>query len=77
MLDDLSDQLLISSSGKQYRLGDIARVERGYAEPPQTMMRVDGRRAVGIGVSTEEGVDVVKTCLLYTSSWAPSDWAKR
>ena len=25
------------------------------------MMRVEGRRAVGIGVSTEEGVDVVKT----------------
>ena len=56
-LDDISDQLLISSSGKQYRLGDIARVERGYAEPPQTMMRVDGRRAVGIGISTEAGVD--------------------
>ena len=60
-LDDLSNQLLISSSGKQYRLGDIARVERGYAEPPQTMMRVDGRRAVGIGISTEAQVDVVKT----------------
>ncbi len=59
-LDDLADQLLFSSSGKQYRLGDIARVERGYAEPPQTMMRVDGRRAVGIGISTEAGVDVVK-----------------
>ena len=53
--------MLISSSGKQYRLGDIARVERGYADPPQTLMRVDGRRAVGIGVSTEAGVDVVKT----------------
>ena len=25
-LDDISNQLLISSSGKQYRLGDIARV---------------------------------------------------
>mgnify|MGYP000273523308 CR=1 FL=1 len=60
-LDDLSDQLLISSSGKQYRLGDIARVERGYADPPQTLMRVDGRRAVGIGISTEAQVDVVKT----------------
>lgn len=60
-LDDLSDQLLISTSGKQYRLGDLARIERGYAEPPQTLMRVDGRRAVGIGISTEEGVDVVKT----------------
>lgn len=60
-LDDLSDQLLISTSGKQYRLGDLARIERGYVEPPQTLMRVDGRRAVGIGISTEEGVDVVKT----------------
>ena len=59
-LDDLADQLLFATSGKQYRLGDIARVERGYAEPPQTMMRVDGRRAVGIGISTETGVDVVK-----------------
>ena len=60
-LDDLADQLLTASSGKQYRLGDIARVERGYAEPPQTMMRVNGRRAVGIGISTEAQVDVVKT----------------
>ncbi|WP_418991153.1 efflux RND transporter permease subunit [Alistipes sp.] len=60
-LDDISDQLLISSSGKQYRLGDIARVERGYAEPPRTLMRIDGRRAVGIGISTEARVDVVKT----------------
>ena len=59
-LGDLENQLLISSSGRQYRLGDIARIERGYTEPPQTLMRVDGRRAVGIGISTEEGVDVVK-----------------
>ena len=59
-LDDLENQLLISSSGKQYRLGDLARIERGYAEPPQTLMRVDGRRAVGIGVSTEPESDVVK-----------------
>ena len=59
-LDDLENQLLISSVGKQYRLGDLARIERGYAEPPRTLMRVDGRRAVGIGISTEAGVDVVK-----------------
>lgn len=60
-LDDISNQMLIAASGKQYRLGDIARVERGYADPPQTFMRVDGRRAVGIGISTEAQVDVVKT----------------
>ncbi len=57
-LDDLRDQLLMSSSGKQYRLGDVARVEQRYAEPPQTLMRVDGRRAVGIGISTEAEADV-------------------
>ena len=60
-LDDISNQMLTAASGKQYRLGDIARVERGYAYPPQTLMRVDGRRAVGIGISTEAQVDVVKT----------------
>ena len=60
-LDDISNQMLTAASGKQYRLGDIARVEGGYADPPQTLMRVDGRRAVGIGISTEAQVDVVKT----------------
>ena len=60
-LDDISNQMLTAASGKQYRLGDIARVERGYADPPQTLMRVDGRRAVGSGISTEAQVDVVKT----------------
>ena len=39
-LEDIADQLLISSSGRQYRLGDIARIERGYVDPPQTLMRL-------------------------------------
>ncbi len=60
-LADIANQLLTSSSGRQYRLSDIARVEQGTAEPPQTLMRVDGRRAVGIGISTEATADVVRT----------------
>ena len=59
--EDIADQLLISSTGKQYRLGDVARVERGYVSPPQSLMRVNGRRALGIGISTEAGVDVVRS----------------
>ncbi len=59
--EDIADQLLISSTGKQYRLGDVARVERGYVSPPQSLMRVNGRRAIGIGISTEAGVDVVRS----------------
>ncbi|MFI3292566.1 MAG: efflux RND transporter permease subunit [Rikenellaceae bacterium] len=60
-LDDIANQLFMSSDGKQYRLGDIARVERGYIDPPTSLMRVDGRRAIGIGIATDGDADVVKT----------------
>ncbi len=59
-IEDISNQLLMSSDGKQYRIGDIARVERGYSDPPTSIMRVDGRRAIGIGISTSGDADVVK-----------------
>lgn len=59
-LDDLRNQLLMATDGKQFRLGDIARIERGYAEPPSALMRVNGERAIGIGISTEAQTDVVK-----------------
>ena len=60
-LDDIRNQILTSTQGLQVRLGDIARIEAGYAEPPGTLMRVNGRRAIGIGVSTDPEKDVVKT----------------
>ena len=58
-VEDIADQLLIASDGRQFRLGDIARIEEGYVEPPTSLMYVDGRRAVGIGVSSEPESDVV------------------
>ena len=59
-VEDIANQLLIAPDGKQFRLGDIARIELGYQTPPQLIMNVDGKRAVGIGISTEESADVVK-----------------
>ncbi len=58
--EELANQLLMASDGKQFRLGDVARIERGYRTPPTSLMRVNGLRAIGIGLSTEEGADVVK-----------------
>ncbi len=60
-LNDIEDQLLIAGDGKQYRLGDFARIEHGYMTPATSLMRVNGRRAIGIGVSTEGDKDVVAT----------------
>ncbi|MBP3318306.1 MAG: efflux RND transporter permease subunit [Alistipes sp.] len=58
-IDDIANQLLIASDGKQFRLGDIARIEQEYALPPEVIMRVDGRNAVGIGVASDSSYDVV------------------
>ncbi|MEG1837718.1 MAG: efflux RND transporter permease subunit [Bacteroidaceae bacterium] len=60
-LNDIRNQLITTSSGKQVRLGDIATVEKGYLSPPATIMRVNGKPAIGIGISTDPNKDVVKT----------------
>lgn len=59
-LDDIRNQLIKTPSGTQVRLGDIASVEPGYMDPPSTLMFVNGKRAIGIGVSTDPQRDVVK-----------------
>lgn len=59
-VEDIENQLLIASDHKQYRLGDIARVERGYREPQEVKMRVDGRDAIGIAVATDPSLDIVR-----------------
>lgn len=59
-LEELRDQLLMASDGKQYRLGDIARIEREYLSPPSSLVRVNGLTAIAIGISTSAQSDVVK-----------------
>lgn len=58
-IQDIRDQLIVTKSGGEVRLGDIATVERGYMAPPSNLMRVDGLRAIGIGVATGSKDDVV------------------
>lgn len=60
-LQDIRNQVISTRDGSQIRLGDIAVVERGYMDPPNQLMRVNGKRAIGVGVSTLPGYDVVKT----------------
>lgn len=58
-LSDIENQLLMAADGKQYRLGDVARVERSYVEPSQTKMWVDNRRAIGVAVASDADMDIV------------------
>ncbi len=55
-------ELVIGSdqSGRQLRLRDIATVERGDQDPPRRLLRYDGKPAIGLGVSSVPGGNVVK-----------------
>ena len=59
-VDDIRNQVLTTNSG-QVKIGDIASVEKGYMEPASTIMHVNGKRAIGIGVSSDPTRDVVLT----------------
>ena len=41
------------------RLGDIAHVTRGTADPPQPVFRVNGQDAIGLAISMRDGGDVL------------------
>lgn len=58
-IEDIRDQLIVTKGGGEVRLGDIATIERGYMDSPSNLMRVDGKRAIGIGVATGAKDDVV------------------
>jgi len=49
----------LSLGGRHFRLGDIAAVRRGYADPPSPRMRFNGQPAIGIGVVMTKGGDVI------------------
>jgi multidrug efflux pump subunit AcrB len=56
---DLGDILISKGDNSQVRLRDIASIERGYKDPARNKLHIDGHSAIGIGVSTEKGGNVV------------------
>jgi len=47
------------ANGRMIRLGDIARVTRGPADPAQPMFRVNGREGIGLAIAMRKGGDVL------------------
>ncbi len=56
---DLGDILIGKGDSSQVRLRDIAEIVRDYKDPAASKLHMDGHRAIGIGVSTEKGGNVV------------------
>lgn len=53
------ESILISRGQPQIFLRDVAAVRRGYVEPPGAILRYDGNAAIGLGISTASGGNVV------------------
>jgi multidrug efflux pump subunit AcrB len=51
--------MLSGGSERQIYLRDVATVRRGYVEPQDQMIRYDGKVAIGMGISTIAGGNVV------------------
>ena len=52
-------EISLRANGRLIRLGDIARVYRGYVDPPVSKMRFRGKEAFGIGVSMNKSGDII------------------
>ena len=49
----------VQADGRVFRLGDIATVRRDYEDPPRFIVRDGGKPALGIGVSMQEGGNIL------------------
>ena len=47
------------ANNRFFRLSDIAKVKRGYVDPPQPMFRYNGQPAIGLAVAMTAGGDVL------------------
>ena len=50
----------LNVGGRMIRLGDVAEVRRGFVDPPASLFRVNGKPAIGLGISMREGGDVLQ-----------------
>jgi multidrug efflux pump subunit AcrB len=49
----------IEAEGRVFRLGDIAAVRHGYEDPPDFLVRTEGKPALGIGASMQDGANIL------------------
>jgi multidrug efflux pump subunit AcrB len=59
--EDMLEMIVGSDqSGRQLRLRDIATLQRADLDPPRRLLRYDGKPAIGLGISTVPGGNVVE-----------------
>ena len=60
LLQTLQDPQQSAERSTLIRIGDISEVREGYREPPESMMRFNGRPAIALAIANQPGVNVVE-----------------
>lgn len=58
-VEEIGELQVRSASGALLRLKDFSEIKRDYVDPPSSLMRFNGRPAVGIGISNVSGGNVI------------------
>ena len=60
--DALSDlrELRLRANNRDFKLGDVAHIYRGYEDPPRDTARFNGKETLLLGVSMRQGGDVIQ-----------------
>lgn len=53
--------LPVAVNGKVFRLGDISDVKREFQDPPETLVRNNGKQVILLGVVPNKNADVIRT----------------
>ncbi len=59
-LEDLQRTVIQLPNGEVVYLGDITNIYRDYTDPPKSIARVNGKPALSIAISMQEGGDILK-----------------
>lgn len=59
-VEELGAMYITTNKGKPVRLSDVATVRRGYLDPVESLVRVNGERALVIGVNLKKGGNIVQ-----------------
>ena len=62
MFEDIENvrKIPVRAASRTFRLGDIAKVTRGFIDPPDPMMFFNGKPAIGIALSMDKGGNILK-----------------
>lgn len=59
-IEQLRAMPIRGSSGKQFQLGDIAEIRRGYVDPPTVKVHHQGKEVIALGVAMTKGGDIIR-----------------